>query len=340
MGKRLREKGYSVFFVVHKKSTLVRKVREVNLPHAALFINNYSFLNWAKIQKIARIFRKQQVGSVIMNLPSDMKVAGPAARKADVKKIIYRRGTALPVHNNKYNQYLFKKIITHIITNSQATKELLLHKNSKLVNQNKFRVIYNGLDFNEFDNRPVNPVYTRQANELIIGNASRFVEQKGHKLLIEIAGKLKAHRVPYRLLLAGEGKLKNSIIKLAKKEGIYDNLLFTGFITDIKSFMASLDIFLLTSLWEGFGYVIVEAMASEKPVIAFDISSNPEIIRDGENGFLVPFRDTDTFVQKILTLYHNKQLRDQMAQEARNTVVENFNMDYMVRQIEELVGEE
>lgn len=339
MGKRLHDKGYSILFVVHKKSALYDKVREAGLPHAAVTINNYSFLNLARILRISRWFREHRIGSVIMNLPSDVKVAGPAARKAGVKKIMYRRGTALPVNNNPYNRYLFKKIITHIITNSHATKNLLLQKNSKLVDREKFRVIYNGLDFDEFDNRPVNPIYTRKDNELVIGNASRFVEQKGHKYLIEITGKLKSHQVPFRLLLAGEGKLRNSIIKMAKKEGVYDNLLFTGFIKDIKSFMASIDIFLLTSLWEGFGYVIVEAMASGKPVIAFDISSNPEIIRDGENGYLIPFFDTDTFVQKIKTLYNNPELIDRMAEEARKTAVENFNMDYMVKQIEELISE-
>lgn len=339
MAKRLEKKGHSVFFIVHKKGALYKKVRETNIPHVAVIINNFSFLNIPKIRRFSQMFREHRVGSVIMNLPSDVKVAGPAALKTGVKKIMYRRGTALPVHNNPYNRYLFKRVITHIITNSHATKELLLQKNSELVDPNKFRVIYNGLDFDEFDNRPINPIYSRQHNELIIGNASRFVKQKGHKYLIEIAGKLKFHQIPFRLLMAGEGKLKNSIMNRAKKEGVYENLLFAGFITDIKSFMASIDIFLLTSRWEGFGYVIVEAMAGGKPVIAFDISSNPEIIRDGENGYLIPFRDTDTFVQKIKTLYHNPRLIDQMAKEARKTALENFNMDYMVRQVEELITE-
>lgn len=339
MGKRLHEKGYPVFFVVHKKSALCQKVKKANLPHAAIIINNFSFLNRFKIRRISRIFKQHRVGSVIMNLPSDVKVSGPAARKAGVEKIMYRRGTALPVNNNLYNRYLFKKVITHIITNSHATKNLLLQKNAELVDISKFRIIHNGLDFNEFDSRQVNPLYSRQGNELVIGNASRFVEQKGHKILIEVARKLKTRGIPFRLLLAGEGKLKESIIKLAKKEGVYENLLFAGFITDIKSFMASIDIFLLTSLWEGFGYVIVEAMAGEKPVIAFDISSNPEIIRDGENGYLIPFRDTDTFAEKVITLYNNPQLREQMAREARRTAAENFDMDYMVRQIEELIAE-
>ncbi|MFP4620045.1 MAG: glycosyltransferase [Bacteroidales bacterium] len=339
MGKRLHEKGYSILFVVHKKSALCTKIREAGLPHAAVAINNLSFVNPVKVRKFSKMFRKNRVYTVIMNLPSDVKVAGPAAKKARVEKIMYRRGTALPVNNNRYNRYLFKKIITHIITNSHATKNLLLQKNASLVDRNKFRIIYNGLDFEEFDNRPVNPLYTRQNNELILGNASRFVVQKGHHFLVDIAAKLKSHKIPFRILLAGEGKLKKHIMDLAKRKGVSDNMLFTGFITDIKSFMASIDIFLLTSLWEGFGYVIVEAMAGEKPVIAFDISSNPEIIRDGENGYLIPFRDTDTFVQKIMTLDNNPQLRERMAREARRTAVENFDMDYMVKQVEELIAE-
>jgi glycosyltransferase involved in cell wall biosynthesis len=274
-----------------------------------------------------------------MNLPSDMKTAGPAAKRAGVRNIIYRRGTALPVHNNFFNHYLFRKVITHIIANSYETKNLLVKNNPRLVDSDKVQVIYNGIDFNKFDNQPVNPLYTKSGNELVLGNASRFVEQKGHKYLIEIAQKLKKNNIPFRLLLAGEGHLKNSIIKMAKKEGVYQNIIFTGFISDIKSFMASVDIFLLTSLWEGFGYVIVEAMADKKPVLAFNISSNPEIIEDGKNGFLIPYSDTGIFTERIVTLYRNPGLIEQMGRQARISVRENFDIKKTSKKIEKLIRE-
>ena len=326
MATKLHEKGRSIFFIVHPKSKLLEKVRDQDLPYAVLPIGNLSFLNPLLIRKIAKIFRAHRVHSVILNLPSDVKAAGPAARMAGVKKIIYRRGTALAVNNNFYNRYLFQKVLTHLVTNSQETKTLLLKENARLINNTKIRVIYNGLDFKEFDNRPIETIFTRHSNELVLGNAGRFVEQKGQRFLVQIAKRLKENAVPFRMLLAGEGKLKNSIIEMAKREGVEDRMIFTGFIADIKSFMASIDVFLLTSLWEGFGYVILEAMAGEKPVIAFNVSSNPEIIEDGENGYLVPFGDVDVFTRRIISLSQDERLREKMGRQARTLVESHFHL--------------
>ena len=339
MATKLYEKGRSIFFIVHPRSKLLEKVRDKDLPYAALPVGNLSFLNPFLIRKMANIFRAHRVHSVILNLPSDVKAAGPAARMAGVKKIIYRRGTALAVNNNFYNRYLFQKVLTHLVTNSQETKTLLLKENARLINKTKIRVIYNGLDFHEFDSRPVKTICTGQDDELVLGNAGRFVEQKGQRFLVQIAKRLKENDVPFRMLLAGEGKLKASIIEMAKREGVEDRMIFTGFISDIKSFMASIDVFLLTSLWEGFGYVILEAMAGEKPVIAFNVSSNPEIIEDGENGYLVPFGDTESFTRRIISLSQDERLREKMGRQARNLVESHFHLAKTVKQIEQLIDE-
>ena len=82
----------------------------------------------------------------------------------------------------------------------------------------------------------------------------------------------------FKLLIAGEGRLLHSLQKKAKKLGIEDQVEFLGFVEDMPAFFRSLDIFLLSSHYEGFGYVIAEAMASRKPVVAFDIKSSGEII--------------------------------------------------------------
>ena len=99
--------------------------------------------------------------------------------------------------------------------------------------------------------------------------------------------------------------------------------------------MRSLDIFLLSSSWEGFGYVIVEAMAASKPVVAYDISSNPEIIDNKVTGFLVDYPDIDMFSQKIETLIKDKDIINQLGENGRKAVEYKFQLDDRITEMED-----
>jgi glycosyltransferase involved in cell wall biosynthesis len=337
MASHLAERGYSVVIVTAPNSALHLKTAETNIPCKTVAVTNLSFLNPVKKHSLKRLFRQLQVKTIIMNLPADMKVAGPAAKKAGVKKIIYRRGTALPVHNNLLNRYLFKHIITDVLVNSHATSDMLLSRNENLIDRSRIHVIYNGIDVEEIDKRDYEILYHRKEGELILGNASRFVHQKGHRYLIDIAARLKEKGVKFKLLLAGTGELKEKIQLLAKEKDVEDLIVFLGFVANIKSFMKTLDVFLLSSGWEGFGYVMTEAMACEKPVIAFDISSNPEIIKDKQTGYLVPFEDTQAFAEKIEMLSTNRNRIQTMGKAGREDTLERFDINRTVKQVENLV---
>ena len=338
IGCRLRQRGHRVVFFVQRGGGLEQKVKEQGFDYETVKISNYSFINPFRSGRLKKLFQKHRVTSVILNLPSDVKAAGVAAKRAGVQQIIYRRGTALPVHNNFFNRTLFRKVITHFVTNSRETRNLLLQRNPRMVDTNKIHVIYNGIDFGAFDQLPATPAFNHTGGELVLGNAGRFVEQKGHHFLLEVAQNLKERNIPFKMLLAGEGKLREKIGEQLRQQGLQEQVHFTGFTEDIKGFMESIDIFLLTSLWEGFGYVIVEAMASKKPVVAFNVSSNPEIIDDGQNGFLVPFGDTDRFTESIIRLYQDPQLRLKMGQNARRFAEHHFNIERTVNEIENLVS--
>ncbi len=147
--------------------------------------------------------------------------------------------------------------------------------------------------------------------------------------LLEVARELKAEGLRFRLLIAGAGELQEELAQAARVLGVSDEVEFLGFVADVKSFMAGIDIFLLSSLWEGFGYVIVEANAARKPVVAFDMNSNPEIIAEGVTGFLVPPEDVNAFAQKTLALIRDPALRTSMGAAARRHVEEKF--DFMAR---------
>lgn len=94
--------------------------------------------------------------------------------------------------------------------------------------------------------------------------------------------------------------------------------------------MNSIDIFLLASEWEGFGFVLVGAMVREVPVICFDITSNPEIIKDKETRFLVPFENTNDFADKILTLAKDPLFLKGMGKAGYQHVLKEFDLEEIV----------
>ena len=338
MSVRLSKRGYNTIVITNKKSELYFKIRNEDLKLHNIKISNLSFLNIFKIIKIAGILKKEKVDTIIINLSADLKVAGLAAKLAGTKNIIYRRGSAIPVKNTFLNRFLFQYIITEIIANSEETKRTILKNNLNLIDENKISVVYNGIDIEKYDKFKSEIVYQRKNGEIILGNAGRLVKQKGQGYLIEIAKKLKEKQINFKLLIAGEGKLKNELEQYAKELGVEKEVIFLGFIENIKGFMETIDLFLHTSLWEGFGYVIVEAMASKKPVIAFNVSSNPEIIENNKTGFLIKDKDLDEFVEKIEFLAGDTELRNKFGKNAREKVEAVFNIERSLQNVEKIIG--
>ena len=338
IAKRLNDKGYKVFAVTHNRCELLSRFRSSDITAFHLALSNFSFLNPYKLFKIYRIFRKKKVQTVFINLPSDLKVAGLAAKMAGVKNVIYRRGSAIPIRNNFFNRFLFKKIVTSIIANSEETKRTILLNLKNIISENKIRVIYNGIDLATFSEHDSQPVFVKNNYELIIGNAGRLVHQKGQKYLVEIARLLKDKGLKSKILISGEGPLLSDLRQSAKKAGVEDMLVFCGFIEDIKSFLLSIDIFVLTSLWEGFGYVLVEAVQCKKPVVAFNVSSNPEIVKDGETGFLVEPMKPEELYKKIIYLYEHPDVAEKFGSSGKERVNGLFSIDTTVKHVEQLLS--
>lgn len=319
-------------------SELFRRSSRAVLPVYNISVSNLSFLNPVKILHVKDIFRGGKVWTVIINHPADLKLAGPAARLAGVPNIVYRRGSAIPVMDTALNRHIFAKYITDIITNSEETRSSITRNNPLLFDSARIRVIYNGLDIEEWDARTAESIYRHHPGELVIGNAGRLERQKGQKHLMKIAAALRERGLSFRLLIAGEGSLRQDLERQAESLGVSDIVTFTGFVENMKSFMSSIDIFVLTSLWEGFGYVLVEAMASGIPVVAFDTSSNPEIVEEGVSGYLADPFDTDQAAERIMALASDRALRERIGAAGRRSAAERFSLAASIGRFESFLS--
>lgn len=335
---RLHSKGYKIIVVTNKNSELFKRLSETDIKTYSIKISNYSFLNPIKRNQVGKILKHEKVSTIIINLPADLKVAGREAKKAGVTKTIYRRGSAIPIKNKISNRIIFKNYIDEIIANSVATKKTILSHNPNLFDINKIKVIYNGIIPEDIQKtKSNNLIYTKKDDEIVIGNAGRFVKQKNHKFFIDLAVELKKRNFNFKILLGGSGKLQPEIESLAKQMNVDDKVIFPGFIEDIASFMQCIDIYVLPSLWEGFGYVLVEAMANKKPILAFNLSSNPEIIADNETGYLIEENNIDETINKITLLSQDHNLLKAMGESGEKRVKDLFVIDRTVEEVEKTI---
>ncbi len=324
------KKNCNVFLFARKNGDLFAKASLISgLPIIPVKIRSLSFLNIFKVLRLAILFKKLRVYTIVLNLPSDAKAGGLAAKLAGVKHIIYRRGSAIPIKNSLINRLLFRYIITGVIANSQETKRTILLKNKNLIKEHKITVIYNGINITETKINLTNSVN----NCLIIGNAGRLEKQKAQKHLIDLAVILQNRNLNFEIRIAGQGTLKSMLEAYALEKNVQSVVKFTGFTNDMPQFLSELDIFVLTSEWEGFGYVIAEAGASSLPVLAFNVSSNPELIIDNQTGFLISPFDLNALANKIDYLYNNPSEVVRMGENARNFVLSNFNQPQIFNQL-------
>ncbi|MDA8886074.1 glycosyltransferase [Bacteroidia bacterium] len=335
--KAFRNKGYDVTIAAHQDSELWTRAQAEGFKTFAVQVGSTSFLNVFKLLRIKSHFQKEEIDTVIFTTSQDLKTASIAAHWAGCQKIVYLRGLAIPIKNSIVNRYCMNTACTHLIANSKETKRTMLLHLDKHIPSDKIGVVYHGIDEKllEADGPPLPQVIERaKENGLILGNAGRLTEQKGQKHLIEVAKILKAQNQSFTLFIAGTGELEAELKALIQEYNLEKEVILLGFVADMEAFMRSIDVFLLASSWEGFGFVIVEAMAKGKPVVAFDITSNPEIISDGKTGLLAEHLNIDAFITKTAQLIEDDILRTEMGIAAKQSVVDRFLIDERITELE------
>ena len=325
----LRQHGHEVIPFVHRDGKLKERFQKCNIPFWDIQIGNLSFLNPFKIHLLSRTFRKLQPDAVLFNLPSDLKAGGIAAFRAGVSRIVYRRGSAKPIKDSFLNRYLFRKIVTSVIANSYETRRTILANNPGLMDPSNIHVVYNGIQSEEYG-----PAREKSAQQtFVIGTAGRLSPEKGHSRLLDVMKILKDKGLGFQLRIAGTGPEEDALKQKAEKLGLSDCVFFEGFVYAFSSFLKELDIFVLPSYYEGFGYVLIEAMEAEKPVIAFDTGSSKEIIEEGKNGFIIPENNKEAMAHKILLLAKEPGRRREFGKYGRERVEEKFSFDTMYRNL-------
>jgi len=173
-------------------------------------------------------------------------------------------------------------------------------------------------------------------NDAVIGIVSKLWDGKGHAVLINAFKELKKEIKNVRLLIVGEGYLYDELVRMVDMHRLKDSVQFTGFQADVPEIIATFDVAVLPSFFEGMGRVLLEAMAMEKPVVASRVGGIPDLVEHGINGFLVRPGNVEELTGALKKILGDKRLAGRMGKEGRKRVKEQFSADVMVQSIEKV----
>lgn len=219
---------------------------------------------------------------------------------------------------NKIQNFLIKilyklRAVNKIVTLSNGVKDILIK--NYYINKKKIITIYNGINCEE--------VKSKIKEELNLGlieifqnpkiikfiTMGRLIELKGHKSLITAFSKVRRTIRNSKLFIIGDGPLKEEYRSLINDLNLKDHIILLGLVKNPYKYLANSDIFVFSSLFEGFGMAILEAIACGLPVISTNCEWGPkEILNNGEYGMLVRVGDSDDLAEKMITLAKNEEL--------------------------------
>ncbi|MFV1952010.1 MAG: glycosyltransferase family 4 protein [Nitrospinota bacterium] len=242
--------------------------------------------------------------------------------------------------------FILTERITAIFTDTIITltdKCKKEHVEFKIAPPERFRTIHSGVEMERFLNLNIDAEKKRRSlgitdGYLVVGTIGRLAPIKGHKYLIDAIKTVSDKIANVRFLFVGEGPLRLKLIKQAEFLGVIDKILFLGWREDIPEILSVIDLFVLTSLYEGMGKVFIETMVMEKPVVATRVGGIPDIVRDGEDGILIPAKESIRLADAIITLLEDKDKRKKMGRSGKGRASLYSDKD-MVAKIDRLYNE-
>ena len=217
----------------------------------------------------------------------------------------------------------------------------------KILPAAKAKVIYNGLNIEGFYSGLCEKNKREKRNTLdlpekgfLLLSVGRLTRQKDYSNLFRALDLIQKENIDFYLVIAGSGPLKDELVEQAEVLGLAERIIFLGHSDSVPALLAASDAFVLSSSWEGLPGVVMEAMASELPVVATNVGGTPELVDDGKTGYLVQPADQDEMKEALVkVMAFSETERNNMGKAGRIKVQNQFNVERMVSEYEQVYYE-
>lgn len=286
-------------------------------------------------RQIARAAREFQADLIHAQTSHAHSLALRAAKEAGVPLVVSRR-VDFAVGRNWFSRQKYVDPVVNYIAVSRAIKEVLMQSG---IGENRIHVVHSGVDMNRYPARgktrdeELARHWGARAEVPLIVNAAALTDHKDQKNLLQAAALLKQSGKAFRLVIAGKGELEAELLALRKTLNLEDEVAFPGYV-DLGLLYPAADLFVMSSHLEGLCTSILDAMSVGIPVVATRAGGIPEIVKGGENGLLVPPRDSAALAEAMVTLLSDAQLQESFRAAGRDTVRRGFTHSVMISGIE------
>jgi len=327
----LSELGHHAVLVAHEGGELRRRARE-GLRFVG-FTPRSEFDVHAAWQ-LAKVITDVQPEIVHAHDPMGVALTAMAlqmgsARGVEPPLVVASRRVDFHLKQHAFSKWKYRHVDVFIAA-SHLIRSILINDG---IPADRIDVVHDGVNLALIDKQPpvdVHASFWLPSGAPVVGNVAALAPHKGQRHLVAAAARV-VRRIPdARFLILGEGELGQALERQIKDLGLGRHVFLGGFRSDALGLMKSFDLFVMSSITEGLGSAVLEAMACERPVVATRAGGLPEAVEDGRTGLLVPPRDEAALEDAIVGLLDDPARRAQFGHAGRDRVARLFSVEHLV----------
>jgi len=336
-----RERVSPVVCCLDEIGVFGEKLRDAGVP--VYVLNRAPGLDWSLLSKLRDIIMKEQIDVIHAHQYTPYFYGLMASLYSKITLAPSRPEIVFTEHGRFYPDVRkFKRVISNpilslftkeIVTISASTKQSLIDYEN--FPARRIRVVYNGIDLERFSNTA--DCHAKRGelglknDDKVFGIVARLDPIKNHAMLLRACQQLVKILPNICLLIVGDGPERANLETLTASLGIAAHVKFLGARQDVSELLQTFDVFALSSFSEGTSVTLLEAMGVGIPIVATNVGGTPEVVSDGETGFLVESDNADDMAAKLQRLLQDDVLREQMGNAGKQRVHELFSIEKMVQ---------
>lgn len=331
----LRARGYRTVLVAHRDGVLAARAGGHPDTHA---LSIRGELDVRAAWRLATLLRDLQPDIVHAHDPHGVAMAAMAlsvtrAWRSQTHRpapaLVAARRVDFHLQRNALSRWKYRQVDLFIAA-SEAIRQMLLHDG---IEPGRTCTVHEGVDIARIDGLP--PVDLHAALWLphgapIIVNVGALVPHKGQRTLVDAMARVHQQMPDARLVILGEGELRGTLERQVHQAGLEKHILLPGFRTDVIGCLKQATLFVMSSITEGLGTSLLDAMACGAPIVASRTGGIPEVVDDGVTGRLVPPGDPVALAAAIVAMLSDAPARTRVASAARDAVQARFSVERMV----------
>ena len=258
-----------------------------------------------------------------------LSLGGAATGGGQTPVLVASRRVDFHLKGNSFSRWKYRQVDCFIAA-SEAIRRMLVADG---IPDDRTVTVHEGIDIEHVLAAPavnVHEAFFLPHGAPVVGNVAALVPHKGQRYLIEAAHHVVQRLPDARFVILGEGDLREHLEKLVHEHHLQKHVLLPGFRTDVLGCIKGFDLFAMSSVTEGLGTSLLDAMACAKPIVATTAGGIPEIVEDNVNGLLVPPRDRTALANAIVRALNDAELRRRIGEAGLARVHARFTVEKMV----------